>query len=105
LAKPTSKDDLRNEKPTAPVDPVLLKEWWKHKRTMRQMTFNFVIAAIVNGAAPLIAIGGLILIATGHGSATDVKTILGAITGGGGAVGTVVQQRRRRRNRSKAGTS
>lgn len=99
MAKPTSKDDLTNEKPTAPVDPALLKEWWSHQRAMRQMTFDFVSATIRNGTAPVIAIVGLILVLSGHGSATDVKTILGAVTGVGGAATTVVQQRRRRRRR------
>lgn len=57
---------------------------------------DFIIQAIDHGAGPVIIVVGLIVVASGHGSATDVRTIIGGVTTSGGAVGTGVQLRRRR---------
>jgi hypothetical protein len=99
-AKPLESDDLTKERPTAPIDPELLKSLLEHKRAMRQMLFDFIIDLIDHGAGPVIIILGLLVVVSGHGSATDVRTIIGGITTGGGAVGTGVQLRRRQQRQS-----
>ncbi len=96
-AKPVEKVDLTNEKPTAPIDSELARQWLAIVK--RRDLYDFIIDAIDHGAGPVITILGLVLVATGHGSATDIRTIIGGITTGGGAVGTGIQIRRRQRRK------
>lgn len=81
--------DLSGERPTTAVDLQLLETWLKHDRAKRRETHDFIIGLIDHGGPLLIAIAGLGLVASGHGSAADVKTILGALAATGGGAGAI----------------
>jgi hypothetical protein len=86
--------DLRAERPTAAIDRDLLETLLKHKRETARERHDFIIGLIDHGGPLLIAVFGLALVASGHGSASDVKTILGALATAGGGAGALTGLRR-----------